>query len=54
MSAAGARARATLAAAVLAVGPAAGAPDTAAAELGHIVLASTTSTAGSSAPSARR
>ena len=47
MSAAGARVRATLAAAVLAAGPAAGVPDTAAAELGHIVLASTTSTENS-------
>ena len=47
MSAAGACARATLAAAALAAGPAAGAPDTAAAERGHIVLASTTSTENS-------
>lgn len=46
MSAAGARARATLAAAALAAG-AAGAPDTGAAERGHIVLASTTSTENS-------
>ena len=47
MSAAGACARAALAAAVLAAGPAADAPDTAAAERGHIVLASTTSTENS-------